>query len=83
MLPCVSLFCFMVFGPPGLALDGGLSARASAVSVQAFGQSNPQCRAWTDGCVTCTAEGGGAGRCSLPGIACTPQPVACRDPAAP
>ncbi len=82
MLPCVSLFCFMVFGPPGLALDGSLTTPVPAIPVQAFGRANPQCRAWSDGCVTCEADGGSA-RCSLPGIACTPRPVACRDPAAP
>ena len=79
MLPCLSLLCFAVFGPPGLALDGGPAPHPSTVSVQAYGRADRTCRAWTDGCVTCQAAGDGAARCSTPGIACTPGPVACRD----
>ena len=83
MLPCVSLLCFMVFGPPGVALSGPAAlkpARTPVPSIQGYGRANASCRAWTDGCTICQANGGGAAACSTPGIACTPGPVACRDP---
>ena len=82
MLPCLSLLCFAVFGPPGLALGGlGPAPAPSAVSVRTFGASHDRCRAWSDGCVICRAAvGGGPAQCSTPGIACTPRPVACDEP---
>ncbi|UDL94114.1 hypothetical protein LGH83_16505 [Lichenihabitans sp. PAMC28606] len=82
MLPCLSLLCFMVFGPPGLVLGDGFSAISAAprTSVQAFGQQNPQCKAWSDSCVTCTATAAGPATCSTAGIACTPTPIACQRP---
>lgn len=83
MLPCLSLLCFAVFGPPGLVLNGPFPNPPGppVVSVQAFGRDNPLCRAWTDGCVTCrAAAGNGPALCSTPGIACTPGAVACSEP---
>ncbi len=83
MLPCLSLLCFAVFGPPGLALESPVptAVHPSAASVQAYGRANPACGTWTDGCVACQAgPGGGPASCSTPGIACTPGPVACRGP---
>lgn len=85
MTPCLSLLCFMVFGPPGVAF-GGLPTSVSATpgtSVQAFGTQNPSCAAWTDACVTCTAAGEGPAACSTPGIACTPGPITCTGQKAP
>ncbi len=80
MLPCLSLLCFMVFGPPAVALGETAGvATAPATSVQAFGLAHPQCLAWSDTCVTCTA-GGSKAQCSTPGIACTPGPVSCQQP---
>jgi hypothetical protein len=81
MISCLSLLCFMVFGPPGLVLGDGFSGVATApkTSVQAYGRQNPQCGAWTDSCVTCTAPAaGGRAQCSTPGIACTPTAIACQ-----
>ncbi len=76
MLPCLSLLCVAVFGPASLVPDG---PRPPAASVQAYGRGDPACQAWSDGCVTCQAAAdGGPARCSTPGIACTPEPVACR-----
>lgn len=78
MLGCLSLTCFLVFGPPGVALDGGPRAvsTAPATSVQSFGRAN-SCPSWGDGCTVCTRTGDGGSACSLPGIACTPGPLAC------
>lgn len=82
MIPCLSLLCFMVFGPPGVALSAGPPAAPApdAVSIQAYGR-NGRCLAWTDGCVTCRAAEGKA-NCSTPGIACTPGTIACTQPTA-
>ena len=81
MLPCLSLFCLMTFGPAGLALGGNAAPGAAAhstLTVQAFGRENPQCHAWTNQCVTCTSAGAGnPAQCSTPGIACTPGPIRC------
>lgn len=82
MTGCLSLYCFLVFGPPGLALDPGTATamQGPALSIQAFGQANT-CQAWTDGCTICTSAGAGApASCSTPGIACTPAPIACTAP---
>lgn len=81
MLGCLSLYCFMVFGPPSLALDParGAGPAATAVSVQGYGLGTA-CRSWTDGCVVCTRPASGQAACSTPGIACTPGPIACTIP---
>ena len=78
---CLSLLCFMVFGPPSLGLEAGtaLTSRAPGTSVQAFGRANA-CASWGDGCTVCTRAGDGPAACSTPGIACTPGPVACKAP---
>ncbi len=75
MIPCLSLLCFMAFGPPGIALDGATAPGAATVSVQGFGRDGA-CAAWTDGCVACT-RAAGLSQCSTPGIACTPRAVTC------
>ena len=41
-----------------------------------YGQINPSCRQWSDGCRTCTREG-----CSNIGPACQPTEVRCIAPA--
>ena len=79
MTGCLSLYCFLVFGPPGLALDPGPTPvlQAPGTAIQAFGRTR-DCRAWTDGCTVCTSpEGNAPAACSTPGIACTPAPIAC------
>ncbi len=48
------------------------------VSVQGYGQQNPACATWTDGCVLCIADEDGEGQCSTPGIACTPHGLTCK-----
>lgn len=77
-MPCLSLFCFMVFGPPGVALSGAAPV-APAPSVQAYGRDG-RCLAWTDGCRICMRVGD-ASQCSTPGIACTPSAITCTRPA--
>ncbi|MDX7951078.1 hypothetical protein P7D22_07780 [Lichenihabitans sp. Uapishka_5] len=51
--------------------------RGTAMPVQAYGQQNPACAEWTNGCVICTVTAGHA-QCSTPGIACTPAGLTCR-----
>ena len=48
------------------------------VSVQAYGKQNPQCLSWTNGCVLCTTDADGASHCSMPGIACQPRGLHCK-----
>jgi hypothetical protein len=53
--------------------------------VAAFGDDNPNCPSWTDGCVVCRRQSDGAVACSTPGIACLPGEPTCgraprRDP---
>lgn len=82
MIGCLSLYCFLAFGPPGVALDPGptSTSQASGPSIQAYGRAKA-CAAWTDGCTVCTRAGGDApASCSTPGIACTPATIACTAP---
>jgi len=48
---------------------------AAPVAVQRYGEKNPSCSKWTDGCVICTRSG-----CSNIGIACQPAATTCTDP---
>lgn len=50
---------------------------AERLSVQGFGDKNPACLAWGDGCVTCQAGQDGKPVCANPGPACTPRAIAC------
>ncbi len=52
--------------------------KGPAVSIQGYGRQNPECRAWTDGCVLCTSDGGGHSQCSTPGIACQARGLTCK-----
>jgi len=53
------------------------SAPAPAVpSAAAFGDRNPTCAEWTDGCVVCQ-RGDHGPACSTPGIACVKGAVQC------
>jgi hypothetical protein len=45
-------------------------------NIHAYGDSNPTCQVWTDGCRRCD-RAGGAPNCSNIGIACQPGPVRC------
>src|SRR5262245_22952915 len=48
-----------------------------AENIHAYGDSNPSCQVWTDGCRRCNRTGGGAASCSNIGIACQPGAVKC------
>jgi hypothetical protein len=45
--------------------------------IAAFGDGDPNCLSWTDGCVICARLATGAIACSTPGIACLPAAVQC------
>ncbi len=57
-----------------LSTVGAFDARSSA------GTPLPVCAEWTDGCVVCARQPGGAVACSMPGIACTRGPIQCLKP---
>ena len=46
-------------------------------SVQAYGDRNKSCAAWTDDCVTCSRKDEAELVCSNIGIACQPKDVRC------
>jgi hypothetical protein len=46
-------------------------------SVQAYGDRNKSCAAWTDDCVTCSRKEDAELACSNIGIACQPKDVRC------
>jgi hypothetical protein len=49
---------------------------AAPDNIHTYGDSNPSCRVWTDGCRRCE-RAGDAPSCSNIGIACQPGPVRC------
>ena len=49
---------------------------AGPVSIHAYGDKNPSCAVWTDGCRRCD-RASGTPSCSNIGIACQPGPVRC------
>ncbi|MGD0633188.1 MAG: hypothetical protein ABSA13_02755 [Beijerinckiaceae bacterium] len=70
----------------GLAFAGMRLASALAAdrpAIQAYGDVNRSCQEWTDGCVVCVKNNDAPPSCSTPGIACQPQDVICKGPAAP
>ena len=58
----------------------GLSGMAFAQNtpVQAYPTKDPDCLAWSDGCVICARDEQAKSHCSTPGIACIPVAVTCR-----
>jgi hypothetical protein len=52
------------------------SKPAPAENIHAYGDANPSCQVWTDGCRRCNRTDG-APTCSNIGIACQPGPVKC------
>jgi hypothetical protein len=50
--------------------------RLRGPSTSAFGEREPTCAAWSDGCITCERTDHGPS-CSTPGIACVRSPVQC------
>ena len=47
-----------------------------SAAVLAYGDRNPACLEWSDGCAVCTRAEDGP-QCSTPGIACQPSEIAC------
>ena len=68
-------------GRPGMLGAGLASAAATpeSLTVESFGRDMPSCHEWSDACVVCTRTGSATAACSLPGIACQPQAITCRD----
>jgi hypothetical protein len=46
-------------------------------SIQAYGDHDKSCVAWTDACVSCRLDAGGALTCNNVGIACQPGAITC------
>ncbi len=74
---------FAIFAVIGLAFpqfaaaDAPRAEKMATAPVLAFGERNPSCLEWTDGCVVCLR--GASGRsCSTPGIACQPTEIHCK-----
>lgn len=57
----------------------GKPAPAPSENIHAYGDSNPSCQVWTDGCRRCDRTNG-APNCSNIGIACQPGAVTCVTP---
>jgi hypothetical protein len=57
---------------PARAQPQDSNAPTPETHVYNYGQSNPSCQRWSDGCRTCTHEG-----CSNIGPACQPKEVKC------
>jgi hypothetical protein len=52
-------------------------ADAGEVSLEGFGDRDPTCQQWTDGCRTCARAEGGQHFCSNIGPACQPAAIRC------
>lgn len=63
---------------PALAEPVGDARRQS---FDAFAAAHADCREWSDGCAVCRRTQDKDFACSLPGIACQPTGLACRDSA--
>jgi putative lipoprotein len=62
------------------AADGAALVRLirnPSVALMGYGDKNPACLEWSDGCAVCTRADDGP-HCSTPGIACQPAEIACR-----
>lgn len=78
---CVALAVCLAaaFATPVLA-DEPSSRDASERPVATFGEDNPSCREWSDGCIVCAKRKDESPACSTRGIACVPGSVACIAP---
>jgi hypothetical protein len=56
-----------------LAVTGPSTPEAD-IHVWNYGDHNPNCPAWSDGCVACSRRPDGGQWCNNPGIACRPDP---------
>jgi hypothetical protein len=75
----VALLLGPIFAGAGLAADVEVPTVtappvSSSIPMQRYGENNPKCLEWTDGCVVCRKDG-----CSNIGIACQPKDISCRD----
>lgn len=52
-------------------------APAKPRPVQVFGEGNPNCAEWTDGCIVCKRQDDRTVACSMVGVACLPAEPAC------
>lgn len=77
-LSCLCALCLIACASLASAQDSP-AQQQEETTVQAWGGAHPECGEWSDACVVCKREGDKAA-CSTPGIACTPQPTACRAP---
>ena len=65
---------------PAVAADLPVQGKPPAAeNIHAYGDNNPSCQVWTDGCRRCN-RGSGAPNCSNIGIACQPGVVRCVTP---
>jgi hypothetical protein len=48
-------------------------------SLASYAAAHKACREWTDGCIVCSRRDDDTFACSLPGIACEPTALLCRD----
>jgi hypothetical protein len=62
------------------AADAPGAGKMPFPGVLAFGDRNPSCREWSDGCVICL-RGADGSHCSTPGIACQPGQLRCKQSA--
>ena len=54
------------------------AAEVESVIIHAYGNANPACLEWSDGCTTCAKSEVAAPACSTPGIACQPAEIQCK-----
>jgi len=52
-------------------------APAEPRPTETFGENNPACVNWTDGCIVCAKQPDGTAACSTPGVACGQEAVRC------
>ena len=73
LMACALLLVLLGDILTGSAADIPQSSPALNIPIQRYGQRHKLCLAWSDGCVTCSREGG----CSNIGIACQPKEITC------
>jgi hypothetical protein len=52
-------------------------ALAEPRPTETFSENNPDCVAWTDGCIVCAKQLDGTDACSTPGVACERSEARC------
>lgn len=68
-------FGFALYAPSAVAQAPPPETKERPVA--AFGEDNPSCREWSDGCIVCAKVEDGSAACSTVGIACLPVAVMC------